>query len=87
MTQDEPVDGAGDGATAPDARDGARAGAVEVRAERSGRGDGRVYRIAFSGTDGNGGSCTGRVTVGVPHDRRAGSVAIDSGGSHDSFGS
>ena len=34
VTQDEPVDGAGDGATAPDARDGARAGAVE-RARRA----------------------------------------------------
>ena len=86
VTQDEPVDGAGDGDSAPDARSAGGPGAVEVRAERSGGGDGRVYRIAFSGTDGNGGSCTGSTTVGVAHDRRPGSVAVDSGGSHDAFG-
>jgi hypothetical protein len=86
VTQDEPVDGSGDGASAPDARNGDRPSAVELRAERSGSGDGRVYRIAFSGTDGNGGSCTGSAIVGVPHDRRRGAEAIDSGGSYDSFG-
>ncbi len=31
---------------------------------------GRVYEISFTADDGNGGSCTGSVTVGVPHDKK-----------------
>ena len=57
-----------------------------VRAERSGTGDGRVYRIAFDGSDGAGGTCSGTVTVGVPHDQRKGSTPVDSGLSVNSFG-
>ena len=82
VTQDEPVDVDG----APDARHTGVAGTVDVRAERSGSGDGRVYRIAFIGSDGEGGSCTGTATIGVPHDQGKGSVAVDSGGAYDSFG-
>ncbi|HZJ64936.1 MAG TPA: thrombospondin type 3 repeat-containing protein [Kofleriaceae bacterium] len=77
VTQDEPVNGLGDGDTAPDAQLGPGPGQVEVRAERSGHGDGRVYRIGFVATDANGASCSGTALVGVPKSQGHGS-AIDS---------
>jgi len=81
VTQDEPVDGLGDGDTSPDAvpqRD-----TVLLRAERAGTGNGRVYRITFTAVDSRGGQCTGSVTVCVPHDRQAASC-VDGGQQHDS---
>ena len=42
VTQDEPINGSGDGDTSPDAV--LQGGAALVRAERSGNGTGRVYR-------------------------------------------
>lgn len=50
-----------------------------VRADRDGQGDGRVYHIEFQATDASGASCTGQVTVCVPHDKGKGSC-VDSGG-------
>lgn len=68
VTQDEPVNGVGDGDTSPDA---VLLGATAmVRAERSGIGTGRVYKLTFTAADG--GTCTGSVTVCVPHDRGCG---------------
>ena len=78
VTQDEPLDGLADGHTSPDARPGPAINHVYLRSERSGLGDGRVYRISFEVTDGRGGRCAGTATVGVPHDRH--STPIDSGG-------
>jgi hypothetical protein len=46
VTQDEPTNGQGDGSIAPDAV--IQGNAVHIRAERSGSGDGRVYRINFT---------------------------------------
>jgi hypothetical protein len=67
VTQDEPVNALGDGTTEPDAfLVAGHSDQVELRAERSGTGDGRVYRIAFMGDDGRGGTCTGVVRVSVP---------------------
>lgn len=63
VTQDEPVVGPGDH-TRPDARL-LSGDALRVRAERSPRGDGRVYRIAVKATDSHGVSCTGTATVSV----------------------
>ncbi|HSL32030.1 MAG TPA: hypothetical protein VK871_00195, partial [Candidatus Limnocylindrales bacterium] len=80
VTQDEPLNGRADGNTAIDAKPGAASDQVWLRAERSGRGDGRVYRISFGVSDGLGGECSGVVTVGVPHDRGKHKVPIDSGG-------
>lgn len=79
ITQDEPVDanGKGDGNTSPDATIGT-GGAFAVRAERAGGGDGRVYRIAFTASDGLGGRCSGTLRAGVPHDRGNGDAAVDS---------
>jgi hypothetical protein len=76
VTQDEPVNGKGDGNTSPDHVLGPAAGQARLRAERAGGGDGRVYTIAFTTTDPSGAGCSGSVAVGVPHDRRG--TAVDS---------
>jgi hypothetical protein len=55
-----------------------------VRAERAGGGNGRVYHIFFTASDGNGGSCSGIVNVGVPHDLGRGRVPVDGGALYDS---
>jgi hypothetical protein len=87
VTQDEPVRGRGDGNTSPDARAAGSSDKVLVRAERSGKGNGRVYRIAYEVSDGNGGSCSGTVTVGVPKNMGKDSVPVDSAPpSFDSLG-
>jgi hypothetical protein len=72
--QDEPVFAdTGSGMTAPDGV-GVGTGTAHVRSERTGNpnvpGDGRVYVIGFTADDGRGGSCSGEVTVCVPHDMR-----------------
>ena len=82
VTQDEPVNAKGDGDTSPDAV--IQAGAASVRAERAGNGNGRVYHIAFTADDGQGNSCSGAVTVGVPHSLHKGTTAIDDGQLYDS---
>jgi FtsP/CotA-like multicopper oxidase with cupredoxin domain len=76
VTQDEPTNGLGDGDVGPpDAKLLADPNKVDLRAERSGTGDGRVYRITFQAQDNKGGSCVGTVKVGVP---RGSGPAIDS---------
>ena len=52
---------------------------MSLRVGRSGLGDGRVYRVAFTGSDGTGGTCAGVATVGVPHDQGGQSIPVDSG--------
>ncbi|MDP3735489.1 MAG: myxococcus cysteine-rich repeat containing protein [bacterium] len=88
VTQDEPVNGLGDGDTSPDAVINSD-GTVKVRAERSGTpkvpGDGRVYHIGFMAEDGMGGKCAGTVLVCVPHDMGQGSVCVDGGPLYDSL--
>jgi Tol biopolymer transport system component len=85
VRQDEPVTAKG-GSTSPDARPAPEPHQVQVRAERSPRGDGRVYRIGFTASDGNGGTCSGTATVTVPRHKRQ--TAIDSAPpSYNSFGS
>jgi hypothetical protein len=80
ITQDEPVNDVGDGSTGPDAS-GVGTDTAQVRAERSGTGDGRVYEISFSATAG-GATCSGQVKVGVPHDKK--DIPVDSGQQYDS---
>lgn len=77
VAQDEVVDGAGDGNTAPDAvLSSPPSKQAWLRAERSGTGNGRVYHVRFTATDTHGATCTGEATVGVPHDPH--SPAVDS---------
>ncbi len=79
VTQDEPVNSLGDGDTSPDAvLTSPLSNMAQVRAERSGLGDGRVYRVGFTATDTHGATCTGVATVGVPHDQGAQAVPVDS---------
>jgi hypothetical protein len=78
VTQDEPTNGLGDGDTAIDAIISADRKTVLLRSERSGNGDGRVYRISFTASDFEG-SVSGVVKVGVPKSK-ATDTAIDSGG-------
>jgi hypothetical protein len=79
VTQDEPV------LRGTDAKRGERSDQVWLRAERRGKGDGRVYRIEYLASDSHGNACDGTATVVVPHDRSH-PAALDSGGSFDSFG-
>jgi hypothetical protein len=51
VTQDEPTNGTCDGDTPVDAVIADDGNSVLLRAERSGRGDGRVYRVGFKATD------------------------------------
>lgn len=48
------------------------------------RGNGRVYHITFTASDSLSASCTGEVTVGVPHDRGQHATPIDDGALYDS---
>jgi|GEM_PF-2465620 len=78
ITQDEPILGLGDGDTSPDGA-GIGTSAASVRAERSGKGNGRMYEISFSANDGKGGQCLGKVKISVAHDRGTNTVAVDDG--------
>jgi hypothetical protein len=66
ITQDEAVTGGGSGGTCSDAA--IHDGAAQLRAERSGQGNGRVYNVHFIASDTAGGTCEGTVSVCVPHD-------------------
>ena len=68
VTHDEP--GRGNGDRPPDVLAGAAPHEVLLRAERGGGGDGRLYRISFTVSDGHGGECSGAVGVAVPRSRR-----------------
>jgi hypothetical protein len=68
VTQDEPVNGLGDGDTSPDAA--VSGNQVLLRAERAGTGNGRVYVVRFTATDDQGGSCSGTVKVAVPQSKK-----------------
>lgn len=81
--QDEPVNDAGDGDTAPDGA-GIGTSTAEVRAERAGGGNGRFYHISFTADDGHGGSCAGAVQVSVPASQGKKGAAVDDGPLYDS---
>jgi hypothetical protein len=79
IRQDEPLTRAG----VPDAT-GLSTSSPQVRADRAGKGDGRVYHLDFEARDDKGGTCTGTVTVCVPHDQRPGTTCGDGGALFDS---
>jgi hypothetical protein len=78
VTQDEP------GRRQPDARHASAPNQVWLRAQRWGKGDGRVYRIVYAASDDQA-SCSGTAVVQVPHDS-AHPTSQDSGVSVNSFG-
>ena len=67
VTSNEPDNGLGDGNTSPDWKITGDL-TVDVRAERSGPGKGRIYTIKVEISDEAGNSVTRNVTVLVPHD-------------------
>lgn len=74
VTSNEPQDGLGDGDTAPDwtapvIDQVTGIIALQVRAERSGKGSGRVYAVRITATDEAGLSSEANVTIIVPHDK------------------
>ena len=79
VTQDEPVRGTGDGDSSPDATivSGGTADSALLRRERSGTGNGRVFTVNFTASDGFE-SCSGAVKVSVQHSRN-GTGAVDDG--------
>ena len=92
ITQDEPVEDAGDGNFEPDGA-GVSTSTAQVRAERQGgkgkgkggSGNGRVYEISFIATDDKGATCPGQVSVCVPHDQgKKGGTCIDDGQNYNS---
>jgi hypothetical protein len=67
VQSNEPVNGLGDGDTAPDWQITGNH-TVSLRAERSGKGSGRIYTITIQATDAAGNMSTPQtVTVKVPH--------------------
>jgi hypothetical protein len=78
VTSDELEDDTGDGNTLNDIVIAGNCKSVQLRAERGGNGDGRVYTITFKVTDasGNVGTATARVTVPLSQGSGA---AVDSG--------
>ena len=72
VASNEPVNGLGDGDTAPDwlvERNADGTVNASVRAERSGLGAGRLYTIAVAATDHSGNAATRSGTVTVPHNQ------------------
>ncbi len=77
VTSDEIENGNGDGNTLHDIVIAGDCKSVQLRAEREGNSNGRVYTIFFSVTDAAGNTGTGTTTVVVPHN--PGETAVDSG--------
>ena len=83
VTQDEPVRAKRRDQSPDAAWVAGRPDQVKLRAERQDRGDGRVYRVAFTARDTARVECSGSALVAVP--RKARRPAFDSGTRWDSF--
>jgi hypothetical protein len=72
VTSNEPDNGLGDGDTAGDwavIDNGNGTYSVQVRAERGGKGTGRIYTITATATDDSGNSSSASGQVKVPHSK------------------
>ena len=75
VASDEPIDGLDDEDMAPDWTEPVIDQVngiitLQLRAERSGSGDGRVYTVTITATDESDNSSTVAVEIIVPHDKR-----------------
>jgi hypothetical protein len=73
-TSDEAPDAHGSGHTEPDVQF-IDCHTVDVRAERQGNGDGRVYELGYRAIDPSGNSVDGTCRIAVPHDQGRGNTA------------
>ena len=78
VTSDEVEDGSGDGSTLNDIVIAGNCKSVQLRSERDGGSDGRVYTIYFKVTDASGNVGTASATVTVPQSQGSG-PAVNSG--------
>ena len=78
VTSDEPENTAGDGNTLNDIVIAGDCQSVQLRSERIGSSNGRVYTITVQVTDSNGNTSTATIKVNVPHSQN-GSAAVDDG--------
>jgi hypothetical protein len=70
VASNEPVNGLGDGDTTPDWQFFSNSLIVNLRAERSGQGSGRIYTVGVQCRDASGNKSLSTVQVRVPHDQR-----------------
>ena len=78
VTSDEPDNSGGDGNTTHDIVIAADCKSVQLRSERMGGSNGRVYTITFKVTDSSGNSTTATAKVVVDHSQN-GAGAVDDG--------
>ncbi|MFC1800240.1 FlgD immunoglobulin-like domain containing protein [Candidatus Eisenbacteria bacterium] len=69
ITSSEPDDSLGDGDEPDDIQLGPNDFEFKLRSERSGLGNGRIYTVTYSVTDGSGNTSVASAEVLVPHDR------------------
>ena len=79
VTSDETENGGGDGNTFNDIVIATNCKSVQLRAERNGGGNGRVYTITFRVKDASGNSRTATAIVTVPKSQGNGGAAINDG--------
>lgn len=80
ITSSEPVNSTGDGNTSPDiagATFGTDDRAFQLRAERKGNGNGRVYTVTYSAQDASGNRAQQIATVTVAHDQGVSDYTMD----------
>ena len=79
-SSDEPVNAKGDGNTEPDII--LECDRVQLRSERQGGSNGRVYTLGWKATDDSGNETEGECVVVVPHDQ-SGREAVDDGAAYE----